>query len=126
MLPILIADILNTELRKLPEIHDKNYQVILCGDFNRDPRGSFIKDVLRNTDKKFYSKSIDIGTCCDPVSYGKHPDYTMNYDYIFNTIEEPTVYKTLPLGTLPKDGNGNKLISDHLPSFGKVPRGSVL
>lgn len=109
------------ELKRLPEYNDPNYQIILSGDFNIDPRKpiDFVQKFLDGSSRKFYVSEKDIGTCCDPIETGKYK-YDMLYDHIFNTIGQPVIYKTIDRLLIKKDSTNNKLISDHLPIIAEI------
>lgn len=115
-----MAGLLNKELLQVPELADPNYQIIMAGDFNRDPR-NFIQGVLAGLQRSFYIPHFTLETCCDPEPVGLMGGYRKGIDYIFNTISNPVFYGTIPREMLKLDKRGNKMTSDHLPIIAEIP-----
>lgn len=101
------------ELKKIPEFHNPNYNVVLSGDFNYLPDVNYLNHFIKF--RTFYNVPV-LFTCCkeDGMKY-----YDMQPDNIFTTFGPPEVYKTLE--------NANKYIinnfaymSDHLPVYCKT------
>ena len=85
-------------------------EVVLCGDFNRDPRaalGAFSWALRR--------PAVLPKTCCTLVAAGRYP---YRGDAIFSSLPSTLRYRRLsPRSAARGDGAGRRRFSDHLPLF---------